>query len=354
MKHGQTHNEVYIHFTRTFVQVYANEITAFTLVLRRPSHRPSTFLLTMNINLTNATAKKRKAKKSGSSKSSVSKKKRSVFEEDDSASDDNDHSASQPISRYSSSTSARAGFNRELIAEQAALRKQAEKVMGSSSHTIIDYDGDYESFSAGHKHQEQKKKEDTEESKRSGVKKESRYVGALLKKAKDRQQEREIIMERKIAKEQALEEENDEYAGKEKFITKAYKQKLAEREAWMKEDEKRTKLEELEDVTKQNHQGAMVGFYNSIIADDNEKATRNRFQSTNKDSRRKGQGATENIREERSNFRQESPTLDEDDVIEEEESDFLRQSRRAKQLEKIFAARDRYLERRGALLCQVE
>ena len=306
----------------------------------------------MNINLSNAAAKKRKGK---NKKPSSTKKKKSVFD-DDSSSDD-DAVTRQPSSSLLSSTSLRAGVNRELIAEQAALRKQAQKAMLGSSHHVIDYDAEYESFSAGHKHEEQKKKVDKDESKQVGAKRESRYVKALLEKAKDREQEKEIIMERKIAKEQALEEQNEEYAGKEKFVTKAYKRKLAERAAWLKEEEKRSKLEEKEDVTKRNHQGAMVGFYNNIMAPgrDEEKdvpvESSDGVQNENEESERKNvsfsTGKSENGRQ----YNRGEGLSVGDDVVEENESELMRQSLRAQKLEKIFAARDRYLQRRDAIAC---
>ena len=86
--------------------------------------------------------------------------------------------------------------------------------------------------------------------------KKSRYIGELLKAAKQRERERDVIHERKVAKEQAQEEA--EYMGKDKFVTKAYKQKLAERELWAQEEEARRLEEEEEDVTKRTGEGAFT------------------------------------------------------------------------------------------------
>ena len=321
----------------------------------------------MNINLSNV-AKKRNAKKP---KPSNRQKRKSVLEESSSSSED-DAAIHKPSRSNrgvqggalstSTSTSIRASINRELIAEQAALRKQAQKAMSSSNYHVLDYDAEYESFSAGHLHQVQTKRKDKEDehSKQGvgvGVKRKSRYMKALLKKAQDRQQEQEIITERQIAKEQALEEEKEEYAGKEKFVTQAYKQKLAEREVWLKEEEKRTRLEEEQDVTKRNHQGAMVGFYNNIMASGTTDKGKDETVSV-ESSNHKGQSSEDGKSERKSLMgknekgrqydRERGPTSFNDDVMEENESDFMRQSRRAKKLEKIFAARDRYLKRRDA------
>jgi len=198
------------------------------------------------------------------------KKKISAFGEDDSS--DGHDSDDQ-------NNDGRRGVNRELINEQKALRKRAEDAMKlsrnendnnstSSSKLIYDYDGQYESFSSGHQLEQQKEKEKQEaDARASQPPKKSRYVAKLLETSKRRQHEREIIMERKIAREQAEEDVNGEYAGKEKFVTSAYKRKLAEREEFAREEELKAKREEMEDVTKKKDGSAAIyaGFYGNFV-----------------------------------------------------------------------------------------
>ncbi|KAG8387447.1 hypothetical protein BUALT_Bualt02G0022300 [Buddleja alternifolia] len=75
-----------------------------------------------------------------------------------------------------------------------------------------------------------------------------RYIKALMDKAKQREREHEISYERKVAKERSKDEHL--YADKDKFVTSAYKKKLAEQAKWMEEERLREMREEKEDVTK--------------------------------------------------------------------------------------------------------
>jgi coiled-coil domain-containing protein 55 len=132
----------------------------------------------------------------------------------------------------------RSATNKAITAEQNALRKRAEAAL-----TEYDFDGEYESFTKNKP--PPKKVED----------KSSKYVSKLLQTSQRRTREQEIIYERKIAKEQALEDAEMQYDGKEKFITSSYKRKLAEREEWLKEEKEREKREQEEDVTKKDAGG---------------------------------------------------------------------------------------------------
>lgn len=67
-----------------------------------------------------------------------------------------------------------------------------------------------------------------------------------MKKAQEREREQEIIYERKLAKERN--KDDHLYAGKDKFVTSAYKKKLAEQAKWMEEERLRQLREEKEDV----------------------------------------------------------------------------------------------------------
>lgn len=71
--------------------------------------------------------------------------------------------------------------------------------------------------------------------------KKPKYVEAILAHAKEREKEREILMEKKIARE--IEQEAEVYGDVEKFVTAGYKRKLEERQAWI-EEEKAKEVEE--------------------------------------------------------------------------------------------------------------
>lgn len=88
----------------------------------------------------------------------------------------------------------------------------------------------------------------------------AKYIGSLLEKAKLRNFEREAMLDRKLAREHA--EEEEKYGSTEKFITSAYAAKLKERER-MKEELERLDAEEKEnDVTKRG----MGEFYSNLLS----------------------------------------------------------------------------------------
>ena len=160
-----------------------------------------------------------------------------------------DESSDDDTSTADVATNARSAVNRAIAAEQAALRHRAEAAMmaaSSNASNVYDYDAEYESFSSEKKKQKQ---DETAAAASAATKKDvkPRYITNLLKTAQRRNQEQEVISERKIAKEQQAEDESLQYEGKEKFITSSYRQKLAEREQWAKDEEERSKREEEEE-----------------------------------------------------------------------------------------------------------
>ncbi|KAL8496296.1 hypothetical protein ACS0TY_020131 [Phlomoides rotata] len=104
--------------------------------------------------------------------------------------------------------------------------------------TAFDYDGVYDQM----KEKQSRPKEMDQKDKKP------RYIQGLIDKAKQREREHEIIYERKLAKERNQDEHL--YADKDKFVTSAYKKKLAEQAKWMEEERLRELREEKEDVTK--------------------------------------------------------------------------------------------------------
>lgn len=75
----------------------------------------------------------------------------------------------------------------------------------------------------------------------------SKYIHNLIKKAEQRKWEQEIVYERKLVKERN--KEDHLYADKDKFVTSAYKKKLAEQAKWMEEERIRQLREEKDDVS---------------------------------------------------------------------------------------------------------
>lgn len=73
-----------------------------------------------------------------------------------------------------------------------------------------------------------------------------KYIQNLLKKAEQRQREQEIVYEKKLAKERS--KDDHLYSDKDKFVTSAYKKKLAEQAKWMEEERLRQLREEKDDV----------------------------------------------------------------------------------------------------------
>eukprot|EP01029_Cantina_marsupialis_P018088 TRINITY_DN411_c0_g1_i1.p1 TRINITY_DN411_c0_g1~~TRINITY_DN411_c0_g1_i1.p1 ORF type:complete len:427 (+),score=179.18 TRINITY_DN411_c0_g1_i1:88-1368(+) len=119
--------------------------------------------------------------------------------------------------------------------KSAAATKQAEEEIGAD---LLDFDGFLEKkqkVEATHKEKERQLRQ-------QGVKKESRYIANLKKHADVRNKEQEYARERVIQREQ--DKEAHLYGDKERFVTSAYKKKIAEDRKWAedrrKEQEKET------------------------------------------------------------------------------------------------------------------
>ncbi|MBA0658186.1 hypothetical protein Goklo_010417, partial [Gossypium klotzschianum] len=74
-----------------------------------------------------------------------------------------------------------------------------------------------------------------------------KYFHNLVKKVEQRKWEQEIVYERKLVKERS--KEDHLYADKDKFVTSAYKKKLAEQAKWMEEERLPQLREEKDDVS---------------------------------------------------------------------------------------------------------
>ena len=92
-----------------------------------------------------------------------------------------------------------------------------------------------------------------------------RYINGLMKTARRRNQEHEVVHERKVMREQAM-DLNPEYDGKETFVTSSYRRKMEERERWAREEEERTRREEEADAKmKGGNATAMGNFMFGIV-----------------------------------------------------------------------------------------
>ncbi|KAG6510531.1 hypothetical protein ZIOFF_028555 [Zingiber officinale] len=132
------------------------------------------------------------------------------------------------------------------ISRQASKKKSVQKMEEQykkameEDPSVFDYDGVYDTM----KQQVARPKiQDRTERK-------SKYIETLMEKAKQREREHEIVYERKLLKERS--KEDHLFADKEKFVTSAYKKKLAEQAKWLEEERQLKILEEREDVTKKS------------------------------------------------------------------------------------------------------
>ncbi|KAL5976483.1 hypothetical protein ACLOJK_020816 [Asimina triloba] len=128
------------------------------------------------------------------------------------------------------------------IARQASKKKALKDI--ESQHkkaleedpSVFDYDGVYDDMKAKiarplmQDRQERKPK----------------YIQKLVDKAKERAIEHEIIYERKLVKER--QKDDHLFADKEKFVTSAYKKKLAETQKWLEEERLRQLREGRDDI----------------------------------------------------------------------------------------------------------
>jgi len=181
--------------------------------------------------------------------------RKNVFDDDG----DDDDDSSDDNKTGNNSRSRREIVNKQISREQDARRRRAQADLASvKDKSVYDYDGAYDSFQT---------KTDTfkvEERSSKGPGQGSRYIEGLLKAAKVRDRERDAIYERKIAREQAEEDNKDEYKGKEKFVTNSYKRKLKERKQWEAEQEEKERKEAMDDVTKKTAGVAFASFYGNL------------------------------------------------------------------------------------------
>ena len=167
----------------------------------------------MNINLSGSKKKAGKTLGFGLNKRST-KPKSNVFDDGDNSSNGGDDEQDDP-EKKTSKKDERAAVNREIAAEQEALRNRAKKAMAAASgDSLYDYDGAYDSFNP------KKGAEKEAQNDEAAAPKKSRYIHDLMKQAEKRNVERDAIYERRVAREQEEEDAQADFRGKEKFVTK--------------------------------------------------------------------------------------------------------------------------------------
>ena len=164
----------------------------------------------MNIPLSHATAAAASSRKKAPKKNVL----QSASSDDNSDNDVNDKNAGEDPP-----AGGRAAVNRALIREQDAIRAKVRAAEAADETGLYDYDGAYDSFHS--KNQDGASSQpQAQQQQQSG----SRYIGELLQAAERRQRERDVVHERRVAREQAAEEAADpSLRGKEMLVTAAYK-----------------------------------------------------------------------------------------------------------------------------------
>jgi coiled-coil domain-containing protein 55 len=211
----------------------------------------------MNISISAPGKKKKGPSGYGLNERKDNDKSGNVFGDDG----DDDDGDSYPLP---GGTNNRKAVNQQIAMEQDALRRRAQASLKSvEDPSVYDYDGAYDSFKNTNPDDSTNPNGRHNDGQSKGERK-SKYIGDLLKAAKSRERERDAIYERKIAREQAEEDIKEEYAGKEKFVTKAYKRKLEERKLWEQEQEEKEREEAANDVTKKSAGAAFASFYGNL------------------------------------------------------------------------------------------
>ena len=137
------------------------------------------------------------------------------------------------------------------LSSSLASRRNAEAAAEVDA-SVYEYDNVYDSF----KPKKLATKEDEE--------RKPKYMRSIIQAAEIRKRDALIAEEKKIARER--EAEGDEYAGKEKFVTEAYRKQQEENKR-LEEEEKRREEEE----AKKNKGGGMSAFYRELLNKDEQR-----------------------------------------------------------------------------------
>lgn len=137
------------------------------------------------------------------------------------------------------------------LSSSLTSRRNAEAAAELDS-SVYEYDAVYDSLKP-------KKKETKEDQERR-----PKYMKSLLQAAETRKRDQLIAEEKKIARER--EEEGEEFADKEKFVTEAYKKQQEENRRIEEEEKRREEAE-----AKKNEGGGMSAFYRKMLDKDEQR-----------------------------------------------------------------------------------
>ncbi|KAL1495289.1 hypothetical protein AB1Y20_017149 [Prymnesium parvum] len=140
-----------------------------------------------------------------------------------------------------------------------AVEMQRQKAL-AEDESIYDYDGVYDEMQERGGEAQRTKINHRVVVGRPKEEKKARYIGSIMEAHKVREIENEKLFERKMVRE--AEAEAHLYADKEKFLTSAYRKKLAAREEYEAELKRKEVIEAREDVTKR---ADLSGFYSNLL-----------------------------------------------------------------------------------------
>lgn len=168
-------------------------------------------------------------------------------------------------------------------ASAMAASKSAVKAAEEIDASIFDYDSFHDAKSTVH----EAKKEATRQ---DAIDRKPKYINNLLDAAARRKQDQQVAREKQLQRER--ENEGDEFADKEKFVTGAYKQQQEETRRLEEEEKQRAEEEE---KRKRQMGGGMQSFYRNMM-DKSEKLHQDEIDAAMKLER---DGGVKNIDEEK-------------------------------------------------------
>ncbi|WWD22341.1 hypothetical protein CI109_106832 [Kwoniella shandongensis] len=209
-----------------------------------------------NFELLMAKAKAPQASTStASSSSKVPPRAAALFSEED----DDDHPSGGPppnllLAGPSRSSTTKKAPQTSLISRSERKAQEAAKAIDQS---IFDYDNHYDAMKLAEQNIELSKKKETEERK-------PKYIESFLRSAETRRLDKLRAEEKMLARER--ENEGEEFEGKEKFVTGAYKKQMEEVRLAEEEEKKR------EEAIRKGQKGpGLTAFYKSMLDTDEAK-----------------------------------------------------------------------------------
>lgn len=168
-------------------------------------------------------------------------------------------------------------------ASAMAASRDAVKAAEEVDASIFDYDSFHDAKSTVNEAKKEAARQDA-------IDRKPKYINNLLDAAARRKQDQQVAREKQLQRER--ENEGDEFADKEKFVTSAYKQQ--QEETRRLEEEEKKKAEE-EEKRKQKMGGGMQNFYRNMM-DQSETARQQEIDAAMKLER---EGGVKNVDEEK-------------------------------------------------------